>query len=290
MKKYGLVILLLAGIVGSFALGVSTGYNRHFPFRLLKKYWSGPNVDPSFHNVGRNLHLDRYTSAETDPLKQTGVYLTYGQSNAENGGQYGYSVRSEVYQFALGETFVYEDPSIGGIGQGGSVWGMLGDKLIERGFHEQVVFANCAWGGIRISKLKEGHYLQYLIDHYNGLMKKFGRVDGVLFHQGEADNFTEGVLEYYDNYVVFLENLDKAGIRIPVYLSRASLCGEGQPLNKDLTDIQDQIIADFEMVKEGPNTDMIIAKGDRIKDNCHFTLSGYDKFAEMWVKCLVQEK
>jgi hypothetical protein len=73
-------------------------------------------------------------------------------------------------------------------------------------------------------------------------------------------------------------------------LSKASLCGKSHPLNKDLTDIQDQHIADFGTVKEGLNTDIIIASGDLIKDNCHFTRSGCDKFAKMWVECLTKEK
>lgn len=263
MKNLVKYIFIFGLVTGSFVFGVSSGY------------WGG-----------RNLNIDLYTIKETDPSKNTGVYLTYGQSNSSNSVEYGYFVKNEVFQYLLGQTFVYEDPSLGGTGTRGSVWGMVGDKLIENGVYEQVVFANSGWGGRSIGTLKNGHYFEFLVTNYNGLIKKFGRVDGILFHQGESNNSPEGVRNYHNDFSEFISNLKDRGIEIPVYLSRVSLCGNKRPINENLTNIQNQLIRDIDIVKEGPNTDLLSLKSDRLNDYCHFSLQGNDKFSDMWVELL----
>ena len=103
-------LIIIGLIIGSFVFGVSSGYYKHFPFSLVK---NGFNEVSNFKRGGRNLNIKYFTSKETDTLKQTGIYLTYGQSNSTNSGQFGYFVKNEVFQFLLGDTFVYEDPSLG---------------------------------------------------------------------------------------------------------------------------------------------------------------------------------
>ena len=289
--KYLLKNLFIIGIItGSFVFGLSTGHYKHFPFDLVYKIKNGRDVaiNTDFRWGGRNFNVDLYTSKETDPLKNIGVYLTYGQSNSSNSGEYGYFVKNNVFQYLLGQTFVYEDPSLGGTGIGGSVWGMVGDKLIENGFYDQVVFSNSGWGGKTIGELKNGHEFEFLVTNYNGLIKKYGRVHGILFHQGENNNSLEGVRNYYNDFSDFISNLKERGIEIPIYLSRVSLCGNNLPINETLTDIQNQIIRDFSLVKEGPNTDLLSSETDRLDDYCHFSLQGYDKFSDMWVELLTR--
>ena len=250
--------------------------------------YHGESNFSTFEPGGRNFYIPYYTAKSVDSTKQTGVYLTYGQSNSSNSGEFGYYVENEVFQFLLGETFIYEDPSLGGTGTGGSVWGMVGDKLINEGVYEQVIFSNCGWGGRSIAHLKTGHYFEYLIQNHQGLIKRFGKVDGILFHQGESDNSPEGVENYYANFSEFVNNLKESGIEIPIYLSRASLCGEKRPINNELTNVQNQLIKDFELIKEGPNTDLLSDKKYRRKDYCHFSLEGYDKFSDMWIEFLIK--
>ncbi|MEC8299096.1 MAG: sialate O-acetylesterase, partial [Pseudomonadota bacterium] len=159
-------------------------------------------------------------------------------------------------------------------------------KLIENGVYDQVVFSNSGWGGRTIGELKNGHEFEFLAANYNGLIKKYGRVDGILFHQGESNNSPEGVKNYYNDFSEFLSNLKDRAIVAPVYLSRVSLCGQKYPINENLTDIQNQIIRDFNTVKEGPNTDLLSLESDRLNDYCHFSLQGKDKFSDMWVELL----
>ena len=247
-------------------------------------------LQPTPGYYGRTYNTNGLTSKEIDISDNTGIYLTYGQSNSVNSGELGYMVKNDVYQFILGNTFDYIDPSLGGTDNGGSVWGMVGDKLIKQGFHDKVIFSNSGWGGTNIEQLKKGEIFNFLIFNYTTLIQKYGRVDGILFHQGEGNNSSMGIKNYYNDFSEFISNLKEKGIEVQVYLSRVSLGGENYPINKNLTDIQNQLITDFNIIKEGPNTDLLSSKSDRLEDYCHFSLEGYDKFSDMWVESLTKNE
>ena len=287
MKKISRYIFIIGFATISFAFGMSSGHYKHFPFGLI---YSIKNSTQFVENLtiynGRNYNIKGLDLKEINISNDTGIYLTYGQSNSTNDGELGYIVRNEVYQFILGSTFDYKDPSLGVNGDGGSVWGMVGDKLIESEFHNKVIFSNSGYGGKRIADLKEGGYFDFLVLNYITLMKKYGRVDGILFHQGESDNNLDGVKNYYNDFSEFISNLNKNGIVVPVYLSRASLCSKNYPTNESLIKIQNQLISDFDIIREGPNTDLLSSRSHRLEDYCHFSLEGYDKFSDMWVDSL----
>jgi len=288
MEKSLKNLLFIGLIMGSFVFGISSGYYKHFPFSLLKKLKSGSSIDTNFHLDGRNFNVGYFTLKDTNPTKKTMVFLTYGQSNSVNGGDCCYNVTEDVFMYLTGQTYRYQDPSLGVNGLGGSVWGMVGDKLIKKGVTEQVVFSNCGWGGKTIKQLSQGHNLNFLVENYRGLIKKFGKVDGILFHQGENNNSPEGIQNYYRDFSNFIKNLNSEGVTIPIYLSRVSLCGSKKPINPKLTNIQNELINNFNIVREGPNTDLISKRPERTKDLCHFTLDGYDRFSDMWIESLTK--
>ena len=118
-------------------------------------------------------------------------------------------------------------------------------------------------------------------------IKKYGKVDAILFHQGESNHSEDGVINYYSGFSDFLQNLEKRGIKVPVYLSRASFCPNRYPVNIELTDIQNKLIGDYARVHAGPNSDLLVSKIDRRKDNCHFSLAGNQKLAKMWVEAIL---
>ena len=287
MKKINKYIFIIGFAAISFVFGMSSGHYKHFPFGLIYSIKNNIQfVEPITSYNGRNFNITELDTKDINISDDTGIYLTYGQSNSTNGGELGYIVRNEVYQFILGSTFDYKDPSLGVNGDGGSVWGMVGDKLIESEFHNKVIFANSGYGGKRMTDLKEGGYFNFLVFNYIQLMKKYGRVDGILFHQGESDNNSEGIKNYYNDFSEFISNLNKNGIVVPVYLSRASLCSKNHPTNGSLIKIQNQLIIDFDIIREGPNTDLLSSRSYRLEDYCHFSLEGYDKFSDMWVESL----
>ena len=277
-------IVITGLVIVSFIYVVLSVQYKHFPFDILqsiKHYILPPE------QTGRITLTSKYDIVTPIVNNNTGIYITYGQSNSTNHGQIGYEVESNVYMFYNNNTFIYRDPSLGGTGLDGSVWGMVGDKLIEQGVYDEVIFSNCGWGGKSINELKKGEIFEYLTENYTQLIEKFGRVDGLLFHQGESDNVENGDKYYYDSFVEFLENLESNKIQTKIYLSRVSYCGL-RLKNDDLTSVQNKLIDDFSNVLEGPNTDLLTDKKYRLPDDCHFSFKGYDKFSDMWVELLTK--
>lgn len=272
----GGVLILLA-----YNLGVATGHYKLFPFNLLYNIKNDLGLKASKRNLD-TTHLKEVQVKVTD---ETGIYLTYGQSNSVNEGQIGYEVKHEVFQFLDNRAYIYKDPSLGGTGKGGSVWGMLGDKLIENGIHDQVIFSNNGWQGKSLEELIKPPLFPYLVSSYHQLKNTYGRVDAILYHQGEINHSTKyGHEHYYNDFKTFINKLREAGIDIPIYLCRTSIC-DTEPDNT-LIKVQNKIIHDFEIVKEGPNTDLLWERKYRLPDNCHFSMLGYERFSDMWVKSI----
>ena len=127
-----------------------------------------------------------------------------------------------------------------------------------------------------------------MLSVYEELSGEFGRVDGILYHQGESNN---GQSEnYYNDFIEFVEKLKSHRINIPIYLSRVSYCGYSLPKDDKLIKIQNSLIRDLEQVFEGPNSDLLDIKEFRLPDYCLFSLLGCDKFADMWVVAIEKSK
>ena len=293
--KSKIILIFLPLMIVMFSFGVSVGLYKHFPFNVLYFLKNFEKFSPTTVQNPTSF-LNRYFIPNeniTSPLdikltRDSGVFLTYGQSNSTNSGEYGYKVKNNVYHHIMGNTYPYDDPTIGTTGNGGSVWGMVGDKLIESGTYDKIIFSNCGFGGRSIRELKKLKYLGFLIINYEWLIKKYGKVDGILFHQGEGDNSDLGLETYYTNFLEMLKVLKDFNIEIPIYLSRTSYCTSKRPINTKLTDIQNKLIDDYELIRKGPNTDNIIGENYRI-DDCHFSLEGYELFSDMWLEILIKK-
>jgi len=240
----------------------------------------------------RICNIETRVQKNIDINKNVGIFITYGQSNSTNQGEIGYSVINEVFQYYNDSTYLYEDPSLGGTGSGGSVWGMLGDKLIENEIYDQVIFSMTGWGGKTIGQLSQGEDYEYFIENYCQLLTKFGRVDGILFHQGEANRWLDDQ-QYYNEFELFYNKMKNDGICSPFYLSLVSYCGcnptDRCGVDSTLLNIQNDIIINFENVLRGPNTDLLIEPEYRLSDNCHFSLLGYQHFSDMFVDCIINK-
>jgi hypothetical protein len=287
MKNKYRLILLSSLLIFGFSLTFG-----HFYYPQIYSLYVKAKKIPELKYEGRNFDVNRYEVVDLEITESSGVFLTYGQSNATNSGEpplWGETTGSidNVYQFLLGNTYVYRDPSLGANGLGRSVWGLVGRDLIEKGVFDKVIFANSGYGGESISNLKDSIHFNFLTSNYNLLIEKYGKVDAILFHQGESDNSEDGIEKYYKEFSEFLNNLSDNGIFIPVYLSRASMCGEGSA-NEELTNIQNRLISDFELVKEGPNTDLLTSRQLRF-DYCHFSQDGLKDYSNLWVQYLVKD-
>lgn len=279
------IFFALSVFIAIYLFGISTGHYKYFPFNLLLSF---KDQFITTSESKRNFEVGNLEEQNVSIDSKTGIYLTYGQSNAANHGQIGYEVRQGVYQYHEGKTYIYKDPSLGATGSDGSVWGMVGDKLIKSGLHSQVVFSNSGYGGRRIEDLNMDPYLNHLIKNHDQLVKDYGRVDAILYHQGEINHSNKyGNSNYYEDFKILVDNLKARGITIPIYLSRTSICENDS--DATLLEIQNKIIQDMDIVFPGPNTDLLSEKIYRLPDNCHFSTLGFEKFSDMWVRALNNE-
>jgi hypothetical protein len=278
----------------AFGYGFKTADSKAFPYwrvQRLAQWWNdswqtGPAEPYSLSY--RDHDTAGRSRVEPDTAASTGVYLVYGQSNASNSGQLGYEVHGDVLQAFEGSFYRYRDPALGGNGGNGSVWGMLGDRLIDSGQHRQVVFAVASIGGITLEQMLEGQLYNYLVHCHRQLMARFGRVDGLLFHQGEYNHrLHSGNNDYYRHFVELLEHLRRDGVSSPVYLSQTTRCGI-RSSDTALLDIQDRLIRDHPGVRRGPNSDLLSDPVFRLPDKCHFSLEGNRRLAELWHRCLLR--
>ena len=274
-------------IVVVFFAGIFLG---NFNKQNLPILWPSNNEDIVYATINewdseRFSNVSSLKKISLNADENTGIFLTYGQSNSANHGRVNVDYYPNVYQFFLGEVYEYKNPSLGATGVDDSVWGLVGNKLITQNIYTKVIFANTGWGGMSISQLKEGHYFNFFINTYKDLFNRFGRVDAILFHQGESDNYPDRVDLYYDNFIKFVRSIEDKGIEVPIYLSQASYCTSDFPVNEVLTNSQRKLVIDNDIILQGPNTDLLVDTEFRF-DQCHFSEKGNEKFANMWVESI----
>ena len=169
----------------------------------------------------------------------------------------------------------------------GCVWGRVADKLVDSGAFTSVVFATTGIGGTSIEELsgETVNGYSYLKKTMAQMQQIFGRVDAILFDQGESDAFTgrarDGSYQFF--FEKLLHRLDSDfEIVPPIHVAVATKCILGDVPDPELQTVQRKI-AD-ELAFPGPNTDLI-PLSDRY-DGCHFSSKGLDKVADAWVDVL----
>eukprot|EP00938_MAST-03A_sp_MAST-3A-sp1_P001533 g1533.t1 len=238
----------------------------------------------SFSKVGRFNDTSNLNQVQIVNRSNLGVFIGYGQSNSDCCGLTGYVLRhpDTVFQFGQNKTWTYNDPMLGAWCHLGCVYGPIGDRLIDLGRFEKTVFATTGMPGAQLSMLNQGDaYFGYLVKTYKEMNDTFGKVDGVLYHQGESDHGRSS--SYFEKFETLLSNLRDEGIDestgLKMYVSRATYCANS--VDNDLSAVQQDLASQLSEVYEGPNTDLLQGSEYRF-DNCHFTVSGFERIAEMW--------
>ena len=88
-----------------------------------------------------------------------------------------------------GKIYKYKDPVIGAGGMSGSVWGKVGDGLIEDLGYDSVVFASVGVGGASLKELVYGSNFDFFKNKLIELKNVFSEIDGILFQQGETNHY-----------------------------------------------------------------------------------------------------
>ena len=210
----------------------------------------------------------------------TAVILTFGQSNAANEGAGAYMPRQRVHVFNIFDMnyYVAADPLPGASGFGGSVWGRLGDRLIEAGAYSSVLFVPIAFGASYIKDWAPGGHCHRRLQFALRRLPRAGvKVDMLCWHQGEADaNHTNmPAHEYKMRFLKMVRVIRGAGVQAPIYVAVTSLCEAGAHPYDNREQIrlaQKQIVSVGDGLLPGPDTDYI--DGEHRQDGCHFSESG----------------
>jgi Carbohydrate esterase, sialic acid-specific acetylesterase len=223
----------------------------------------------------------------------TKVILTFGQSNAANWGEERYAARGAVHVFNMFDMKFYRaiDPLPGasvdtGRVYGGSVWGRLGDRLIDAGFARSVLFVPIAFGASYVEDWAPGGgcYPRLMLALHR--LKRAGiTVDLLCWQQGEANaNHTSMTAdEYRDCFRAILRGVREAGVKAQVYVALATLCENDSHPFQNSAEIrlgQKKLVSLGDRVLPGPDLDQIGIEHRR--DGCHFSASGQELAAQAW--------
>jgi Carbohydrate esterase, sialic acid-specific acetylesterase len=226
------------------------------------------------------------------------VLMTFGQSNSANAGKDRYIPVGAVanFNFHDGKCYKAEDPLLGPDGGGGSVWGVLSDKLIASGSYDKVLLVPFGIGGSALSQWQEDGDLHPIMKEATAAVKQQG-IDPthVLWHQGESDASSATSEEnYFAMFESLRDKLREYGIAAPIYPAVATHCemtyfetppeyAQGRE-NVRAAQIR---LPELEGIFPGPDTDSI--QGERVRhDNCHFTAKGMQAHADLWMQALVE--
>ncbi|MEL7638865.1 MAG: sialate O-acetylesterase [Solidesulfovibrio sp.] len=260
-------------------------------------------------DVGSRGELAVYAGPTDEPAVDCGgllgprtmIALVLGQSNASNTVDPGYAATRPVFAYADGQCHRVRDAVPGATGDKGSSWARLGDRVIDSGLYDAVIFADIARGGSSILHWGPGGQLNALLtETLDTLAAKDMRPTHVLFHQGEAD-CARGLSR--EEYGVMLEAVlgdirAHGGQDSDIFVSRASLyldpaCGDRHDpacyaACPAITAAQTQAADPDRRVYRGPNTDLLVPWFDR-NDGYHFTAQAADRFAEAWMPLLARD-
>lgn len=238
--------------------------------------------------------------------KNIGVYLVNGQSNSVNYGKYSdtrtFNNQDKVHVFYKGKIYNMNNPLTGSEGKLDCVWKLLGDKMIEDSKHEHIVFALTGCDGACIKALLK--HKKKFTNVYKDLIKKYGKIDGILYHQGESDSGSHKIKntndeneirssEYYKDFNTLMKPMvDDNYSKDKIYVSRVTMGCKYvlKDVNKENTElILDPMLGAIQDVlrdeyNKGPDTDTL---GLIYRfDNCHFNDEGLNKHAKLWFKVL----
>src|SRR5262245_485718 len=235
---------------------------------------------------------DRLVSPIVANPPGTTVILTFGQSNAANSCEERYTPRGAVHVFHAFDMKFYRaiDPLAGASDYGGSVWGRLGDRLIDAGFARSVLFVPIAFGATYVEDWAPGgQYFRRFVCPLHRLKRAGIAVDMLCWHQGEANaNHTPMTAEeYHDCFRAMLRGVREAGVKAPVYVALATLCEDGPHPFDNSAQIrlgQKKLVSIWNRVMPGPDTDQIGLAHRR--DGCHFAASGQELAAQAWFRAI----
>ena len=283
----------------AFLIGVFTMAKVIWPVGAvaqIKGFVTGQSSDisdgqPVYDAFGRLMSYPGKTAINCpQQTAKTMVLLAAGQSNLVNnaGQRYTSNSGNRIVQIWNGKCYQAFSPLLGTSGASGESLTLLGNKLIASGMADQIVVVAAAIKGTGISRWKAGGDMNDLLGDAIADVKKNYRVTHVLWHQGESD-FDEGTSaqNYSSMFSSLVSTLRERGVDAPIFTSVASKC-RVNPLwkpNNPVATAQRSLPDKSKNIFLGVDTDTLLTAIDRF-DDCHFSATGQEKFADAWVKAI----
>ncbi|ANI89839.1 hypothetical protein A9P82_11405 [Arachidicoccus ginsenosidimutans] len=234
------------------------------------------------------------TKANQNDLKlnsdSTFVIMVFGQSNSANSSTYYYRPIHKIYNFYNGNFYIAKEPLLGRqSGLGGSVWTMLGDKLIDAHLCNNVIFVPIGIGGTKIELWDSGYCHKILINTLKQLQQKKIKLTHIIWHQGEANSRRTTENNYKNHLLNIFNTVRQYGQTAPIYCSIASYTPSDElistkDLDSNITNAQKEVINSTPNVLAGPDTDSLILGAYR--NGPHFTKTGLEAFSSLLLNAI----
>lgn len=230
------------------------------------------------------------TSAKTEVTceslkkKKLMVILSLGQSNAANTGDTKFASRNGVYNYYKGKCYIAADPLLGATGGMGNITTRLGQKIVDKKLYGNVIISTAAIAAVPINTFLPGQiYHHRVIDAIKDLKARNLAVTHILWTQGESD-ITTSETDYRNRFLAVLKSIREQGVDAPVYVAISTR--RNNRVNVQIQSAQKKLPDPSLGIFPGPNADDLLNHSDDRHDGIHFSASGMDKYASMWMDSL----
>lgn len=272
-------------------LGISIAINIFTVIEIIK-YEPDTYKYRFYNNLRAKGYFMKDESLSILKSPQTMISLDLGQSQASNSSSSKYDPHNPVYNYYNGHLYKVHEPLIGAGGNGGAVWPLLADKLIDSGIYKKAIIISLAVGNTTVQDWASGEYHKKLVATLADLKKRNIHLTYIFWHQGEENNGTSKTI-YKQNLSVVLSTFRKYGQDAPFFCSIVSYSpsATNMPLgvDKNLEDAQREFITENKNVLKGPNTDSLIYAIHRY-DSWHFSDFGKKQYANLWMEAIKEKK
>jgi hypothetical protein len=283
MNKFYKAIAFLIIVVSIYLYGALSARKDIFPFPQIEMI-KGIFI-PNQHAYN-DITKKQEVSCDQVKHDRLMVALVIGQSNSANYGELCYAPNKNIYNFYKGKCYKAIDPLLGSDGVGGSVWTMLGDKLIDAGLYENVLFISIGVADSRIARwAPEGDLNHRIIDAINYSKAANFPITHIFWHQGESDA-RDGTTkaEYKKSFMNMLDSIRQERVGAPIYVSITTRLRN--KISNEIREAQAELIDPKNKIYPGPDTDYVDKLDDR-HDGVHFSAIGENKVAKLWLRKII---
>ena len=246
-------------------------------------------LDPgqvTFRNTSGRTRVDHRQFGSAPRLA---VILALGASNIANEGDPNGLIapQSGVYNFNFfdGHCYVAKDPLLGATLSRGNLLTRLGDLLVQRGAYDRVLLIPIAYGGTYAAEwAPSGRMHPRLRRALRLLQRRNITVTHVLWQEGEAEaampNPDSG--DWARHFFKIAATIRSTFAQAKIYVAQCTICRNAP--NEIIRMAQRSVLRTEENILAGPDLD-VIGLNQRW-DQCHFSTTGLDKAARLWLERL----